>query len=182
MNRRTELIKAIGNDRRVKFCEEYVRLYNGSKAAIAAGYSEKGARVEAVRLLSFANIQNYIKYLRENIAEHLELPKEKVIIEFAKMAFSNIGDLHDGWLTLREYDELTDEQKACISEISSVKKRIYDDEKKEYAWVDYVKIKLHDKNKALENINKMLGYNEPDKHEFSGNVNINPRKFIGESD
>jgi len=33
---------------------------------------------------------------------------------------------------------------------------------------EYVKIKLYDKSKAIESINKMLGYNEPERIALEG--------------
>jgi phage terminase small subunit len=45
----------------VTFCEEYIKTNNATKAAIAAGYSEKTARSQGQRLLTFVDISAYIK-------------------------------------------------------------------------------------------------------------------------
>lgn len=49
------------NQRQVAFCEEYIKTNNATKAAIAAGYSEKTARSQGQRLLTFVDISAYIK-------------------------------------------------------------------------------------------------------------------------
>lgn len=49
------------NQRQLTFCEEYIKTNNATKAAIAAGYSEKTARSQGQRLLTFVAISDYIK-------------------------------------------------------------------------------------------------------------------------
>lgn len=51
------------NTRQRKFCEYYVELGNATEAAKRAGYSEKTARSQGQRMLTFVDIQNYIKQL-----------------------------------------------------------------------------------------------------------------------
>ncbi len=174
---RHELKSDIGSDRRIKFCEAYVIDLNASKAALKAGYAESGHGVEGHRLLKNAKCLAYIQYLQGNIAESVGITKEKVVREVAKLAFSDMANIHDGWLTLKEFNELTEEQMASISEISSVKKKTID-ENGDPEYVDMVKIKLHDKHKALETLNKMLGYNEPEKIDHSGDIQLTPIDFV----
>jgi superfamily II DNA/RNA helicase len=75
-----------------------------------------------------------------------------------------MADLHDTWLTRKEFEELTPTQRACISEISVISKSNPETGFEE----EHIKVKLYDKHRALENINKMLGYNEADKIQVSG--------------
>lgn len=49
------------NQKQLTFCEEYIKTNNATKAAIAAGYSEKTARSQGQRLLTFVDISAYIK-------------------------------------------------------------------------------------------------------------------------
>lgn len=49
------------NQRQLTFCEEYIKTNNATKAAIAAGYSEKTARVIGPENLSKPAISAYIK-------------------------------------------------------------------------------------------------------------------------
>ena len=50
--------KPLTNKQR-RFCEEYVIDWNGTRAAIAAGYSEKSAREQASQNLTKLNIANH---------------------------------------------------------------------------------------------------------------------------
>ena len=81
------------------------------------------------------------------------------------MAFSSISEMHNTWIERKEFDKLTDSQKASIKSISTkvLKKNVGTKEAPQIVDVEFVKIELYDKIKAIECINKMLGYNEPEK-------------------
>lgn len=81
------------------------------------------------------------------------------------MAFSSISEMHNTWIERKEFDKLTDSQKASIKSISTkvLKKNVGTKEDPQIVDVEFVKIELYDKIKAIECINKMLGYNEPEK-------------------
>ena len=53
------------NERQRRFCEAYARDPNATRAAIAAGYSEKTARAAGQRLLTNVDIVNYLSELTE---------------------------------------------------------------------------------------------------------------------
>ena len=81
------------------------------------------------------------------------------------MAFSSISEMHNTWIERKEFDKLTESQKASIKSISTkvLKKNIGTKDDPQIVDVEFVKIELYDKIKAIECINKMLGYNEPEK-------------------
>lgn len=66
-------------DKQINFCREYVKDYNGTQAAIRAGYSEKTAAVKANQLLHKENILNAIKQNQKELVESSCLTEEKVI-------------------------------------------------------------------------------------------------------
>ena len=66
-------------DKQKKFCKEYVIDYNGTQAAIRAGYSEKTAKVQASQLLREEKILTTIKNLQKEQMQELCLCEEKVI-------------------------------------------------------------------------------------------------------
>ena len=158
-------------DKQLAFCREYVKNgYNGTQAAIKAGYCEKGAAVEAVRLLINAKIQERVNHHKNNLEELLNLNKSMVIKEHQKIAFSSIAHLHDTWIERKAFDQLTDDQKSCIHEISTQTRTVIGiDATSE---VEFVKIKLYDKQKSLESISKIMGYDAPIKAELSGVIDI----------
>ena len=61
------------------FCQEYVVDFNGTRAAIKAGYTKKSARVQANRLLTNDNIQRRIKELTKKKVERIEYTQDDVM-------------------------------------------------------------------------------------------------------
>ena len=167
-NDKTDDVKLSPKEER--FCYEYVLHLNATKAAVLAGYKENSARVTGCRLLTKANIQERIKYLKDNLAETAGISALRVIKEHEKIAFSSIAHLHNTWLERTEFEMLTEDQKACIKNISTkiVKKNIGASDEPDIVDVEYVKIELYDKQKSLDSINAMLGFDAPVRTELTG--------------
>jgi phage terminase small subunit len=169
-----EIIEVQLTDKQEKFCYEYCLDFNATRAAISAGYSENSARSQASQLLTKLNIQNRIKEMQDNLAQTAGISRLKVLLEHQKLAFSSIAHLHNTWIERKEFELLTDIQKECIQEIDTKTqhKTVWeyneDTEKKDPVdyTVEYVKIKLYDKQKALDSISKMLGFDAPLKTEI----------------
>jgi phage terminase small subunit len=70
------------------FIEHYLTLWNGYRAAIAAGYSETSARHQASRMLSNDNIQAAIQ---ERLAE-LKMGADEVLARLTAQARGSMGD------------------------------------------------------------------------------------------
>jgi phage terminase small subunit len=167
-------------DKQEKFCYEYVLHLNATKAAINAGYSENSAKEIGCENLTKPNIQARIKYMQDNLAETAQLSALRVLKEHEKIAYSSIAHMHQTWIERKDFDELTDDQKACIKSISTkiLKKNIGTKEEPEIVDVEYVRIELYDKQKALDAINQMLGYNAPTKNEVLSNMTISTPKTL----
>jgi phage terminase small subunit len=144
-------------DKQIRFCQEYCRNgWNGTQAAIKAGYSVDTAKQIATENLSKPVIREYIDKIKNDFELLCGISKAKIIEEHQKLAFSSISHLHNTWIERKEFDQLTDEQKACIAEISTqVRKQVIDEVMYE---IEFVKIKLYDKQKALDSIAKLMGY------------------------
>ena len=65
------------------FAKEYVLDLNGTRAAIAAGYSEKGADSKASQLLGNVKVQALIQELTERRMKGLDLSADKLLEELA---------------------------------------------------------------------------------------------------
>ena len=156
-------------DKQEKFCYEYVLHLNATKAAINAGYSEKTAYSIGWENLKKPEIQARIAHMQANLAETAQISALRQLKEHEKIAYSSIAHMHQSWIERKNFDNLTEEQKACIKSISTkvVKKDIGTDEEPEIVDVEYVRIELFDKQKALDAISTMLGYNAPVKQEIS---------------
>lgn len=162
-------------DKQRRFCEEYIFDYNATRAAKDSGYSEESARQIGSENLSKPYIRAYITELESDLAKTLGITKSRVLKEHSKLAFSSIARLHNTWIERKEFDSLTDDQKAAIQEISTQtrQERIFKGTKDEATVdIDFVKIKLYDKQRALDSISKMLGF-DPAQQVISKNINYN---------
>ncbi|HOI30886.1 MAG TPA: terminase small subunit [Melioribacteraceae bacterium] len=137
-------VKITGKQR--LFIEEYLKDFNGTQAAVRAGYSKKTARQTAYENLTKPYIRQEISRELERIYDGHKNDQEKIIRELAIVAFSRITDyaeITDDDIILRSETEIPRELMGAIAEI-----RI--SETKEGKRKN---IKLHNKIEAL----KLLG-------------------------
>lgn len=71
------------------FVTEFIRCNNATKAAIAAGYSEKTAYSQGSRLLKDVEVQRYLNKTEQNLNRDLR----EMFVEEAKRAFVTMIDL-----------------------------------------------------------------------------------------
>ena len=64
-----------------RFCMEYVIDYNGTQAAIRAGYKESDAPTRAHRLLKKAEVSARVRELQHELAQRLALSEDFVVLE-----------------------------------------------------------------------------------------------------
>ena len=157
------------------FCSEFIYDWNCTRAYLKAYPNVKNENVAGVsghRLLRNPKIQAYIESIQRDIEKQAGISQMRVLQEYIKLAFNSIAHLHNTWIDRKEFEDLTEDQKACISEIDTkIVKRTINDEIYD---VEQIKIKLYDKQKALESICRMLGYNAPEKKDItSGGKAIN---------
>lgn len=162
------------------FCMEWIFDFNGSRAykAVFPDVTDGSARALASTLLTNLNIKAYCKQLQDNLAETSGISRLRVIREHEKLAFSSIAHLHNTWIARKEFEELTEDQKASIAEISTQTRQetVGKGTREESVIdVDFVKIKLWDKQKSLDSINKMLGFEAPQQFEVN-----DKRKEVGD--
>jgi len=138
------------SDRQQRFVDEYLIDLNATQAAIRAGYSPNGAKVQAVRLLSNANVAAQIERRKAKSANKLEITRERVLKELARIAFSDLRrvvDFGPDGVKLREGSELSDDDAVAIESVGQSFNQ----------YGPTVKIKLHSKTDALEKLAKHLG-------------------------
>ncbi len=149
------------------FCHQYIIDWNKARAARAAGYSEESAKDIGYQNSTKLYIQQYIDYIKLDIEKETGITKIRQLNELAKIAYSSIAHLHETWIELKDFEALTNEQKESIESIDTKTETRSeynpDSDKKEPITVRYVKIKLQPKIPAIAEINKMQGYNEPEK-------------------
>lgn len=74
------------SDKHKAFCHEYIKDMNGKQAYIRAGYEPKGAKESASRLLTNANVQDYLAELVEKQFKKAEVTTEEIIKGIADIA------------------------------------------------------------------------------------------------
>ena len=155
------------------FCREYIYDWNASRAARAAGYSEDTAGAIGAENLKKPQIQAYITEIQKDLEKIAGISRLRIVNEHLKIVNTSIAHLHLTWITRKEFDQLTDDQKSAIAEISTQTRKLIQYNLKgdpEEVEVEFIKIKLYDRQKSLDSLNKMLGYNEAEKVEHTGEL------------
>ena len=148
--------------KQAEFARQYLLDLNATQAAIRAGYSAKTAQEQASRLLSNVMVRRLVEDLQKARSESTGVTADRVISELARIAFGNQRAVMtwgaDG-VSLRESSQLTDDEAALVSEVAETVS----------AAGNGLKLKTHDKVKALELLGKHLGM-FVDKVEHSGAI------------
>ena len=150
-----------------KFCNFYLESGNASEA-YRRSYNclkmkSETINTKACQLLKKDKIRARVEELQSELKKKTEITKERVLEELGKIGFSSIAHLHNTWIERKEFEKITDDQKACIKSISTkvMKKNIGTNELPDIVNVELVKIELYDKVRALEVINNMMGFERP---------------------
>lgn len=142
------------NAQHEEFCQRWIIEFNGTKAAIASGYSKKTARVQASQLLTKLNISERIAELLKDRSERTKITQDMVIRELAILGFSDFrhyGEIVNQYgidrLRLNTFDKMGEGRTRAIKSIS------------EHVTKDGVqlKFKLHGKERPLELLGKHTG-------------------------
>lgn len=155
------------------FCQSYLIDFNGARAARAAGYSVDSAKEIAHENLTKLHIQARIFELRQQTGKAFNITRERIAQELARIAFSDVRNVFDENGALKPPGEWPDDIVCAIAGIET-------DDLYEGAGKDRIKIgltrkvKIWEKTKAIEALNRMMGYNEPDKFHHSGNISLVP--------
>ena len=149
------------------FCNFYLESGNASEAYRRA-YSclkmkPETINTKACQPLKKDKIRARVEELQSELKNKTAITKERVLEELGKIGFSTIAHLHNTWIERKEFENITDDQKACIKSISTkvMKKNIGTNDSPNIVAVEMVKIELYDKVRALEVINKMMGFERP---------------------
>lgn len=151
------------NDRQKRFADEWLIDMNGTQAAIRAGYSEKTANEQAARLLANVSIQEYLEGKREKLAEKVEITQERILQELAFMAFSDPRAYFHPDGTMKGIHELDNGSAAALASLEI--EEVFSSGKDKKKSGEIKKFKRWDKRAAIETLNKMLGFNAPEKHQ-----------------
>lgn len=133
-------------EKQKKFCREFLKDFNGTQAAIRAGYSEDSAGSQAHDLLKKPEMQEYLQGMADKLTNKDEEQISKIICELQMIAFGDIKDFTcwDSENVTLVPSDILGEKTRIISEVSQHK--TYSDT----GGSNNIKFKLHDKLKAIE--------------------------------
>jgi phage terminase small subunit len=153
------------NPRQQRFCEEYIIDLNATQAALRAGYCARTVNQTGPKKLVKVGIQNEIARLKSERSERTLIKADDVVLELAKIGFSNIEDYltvdEDGETHLKSFDDIERSVLAAIEsiKISTTKNK---DDSREYTTTQF---KLCSKLNALEQLGKHLGIYQKDNEQ-----------------
>ncbi|MFR3694909.1 MAG: terminase small subunit [Alistipes ihumii] len=149
-----------------KFCNKYLECGNASEAYRYAydcsKMSDNSVWCNASQLLADTKVAQRLEYLKNHLAEAAGITALQIIREHQKIAFSDATRIRNGWMSLKEFESLTDDEKACIRSVETKQTKRTTPMGDEVI-DEQVKITCYDKQKALDSIVSMLGYNAPEK-------------------
>ena len=147
--------------RQKEFVAEYVKDFNGVRAAMRAGYSENGAGVNACRLLKMDKVIRLIEQHEKDLTTRFINTKERVLKEMSLIAFSDLQDYltPDGRLAIRNLNELPPQITRAIKKVKFNKtfKVVGKKNEKQEIIDEHCEFELYDKKSALEAMGKELG-------------------------
>lgn len=141
--------------RRTRFVKEYLIDQNASRAAVAAGYSEKGAHVAGQRLLRNVAVQAQIEHENDKINQKLDVSVERVKSELARLAFYDPRDFFAADGSAIPVTSLTEDAARALAGFEMAE--LFTGSGEQRATAGYIKkFKLIDKTKALEQLGRHL--------------------------
>ncbi len=158
-------------DAQKRFCNEYLIDLNATRAykvAYSTCKKDDTARANASRLLTKANIQEYIDEKIKEREQRTEITQDMVVNELAKIAFFNIKEIYDSNGTLKNIKDINEKTSGAISSVKTLQKAgamrisLETDGKDDTPPIEHiqeqtVEFKTNDKVKALELLGKHLG-------------------------
>lgn len=149
------------------FCQEYIKDFNGTQAAIRSGYSVASAKEIASENLTKPNIAAKIKELKDNIFAAVGITQHRIYTELRRLALVDVSGIFDENGALKSLTDMDADTRAAIVGIE------VDDI---FEWVGNTKqnigqtkkVKLADKLNAIAQIVKIAGWASAEKHELSG--------------
>lgn len=128
-----------------RFVNEYCVDFNGTQAAIRAGYAANSANTQATRLLANDYIKKALEEKKIEIAESSKLKTSDVIDELRRIAFSDITQVMSfsaSKAKIKSSRKLSEDAKKIVASVSQTQAGLT--------------VKLHDKVKALELLGRYL--------------------------
>jgi len=165
--------------KQAKFVEEYLLDLNATQAAIRAGYKPSQARFIGCENLTKPNIAEAIQVQMEARSKRTEISQDRVLQEYAKLAFLDPRKFYNEQGQLIPIHELPEEVAAAIAGMDVVTERNGQDADGNPEFATVRKIKIADKKGALDSVARHLGMFN-DKLNLSGSLEQRVRSMSKE--
>jgi phage terminase small subunit len=157
------------------FVAEYLKDLNATQAAIRAGYSETWANKNAHRLTVTDGIQRAIRSARERLFEAQLMSTLEAQALTAEIARFDIGTIQDDRGNLKPISEWPEAARRVVAGVEVIIKNA---EAGDGVTDRVLKLKLPDRNKALDMIHRIHGAYAADKLEVSGEIATVEKRLI----
>lgn len=110
------------NDRELIFIDEYLKDFNGTQAAIRAGFTDKATSAKSIasRMLDEPHVIIEFARRRERLMDKIEVNRDRILEEIRRIAFSSIGRVAS-WdakeVQLIPSEDLAEEDLAALMEV-----------------------------------------------------------------
>lgn len=145
--------------KQARFVDEYIKDLNATQAAIRAGYGGDNPDVVGPELLGKAWVAAAIKEKLDRRAKRTGVDADRVIREYARIAFANMRDFatwDNNSVTLLPSVGMDDDDLAAVVEVAHTTNQFGTN----------VKVKLHPKGPALDKLGDHLGLWKKDPGEL----------------
>lgn len=159
------------NDKQKRFALEWMKDFNGTQAAIRAGYSKKTANEQAVRLLANISVQKFIQELKDKAADKEEALREEILSELKKLMRADIKTYLDTGNKVKDISQLPSELTSCIESIKTSETEFGDGENAGIK--TSVQFKLYSKLDAIEKLARHIGLYEADNRQRGAVITVN---------
>lgn len=141
-----------------KFVLEYLKDSNGTQAAIRAGYSARSANEQACQILARPHVKAALERRRAALMENMAVSAERILLEFARIAFFDMRRVFNEQNKLRPVNELDADTAAALVSVETI------------GGVETIgamteKVKAHAKFPALDALAKHLGLFKEDNRQ-----------------
>lgn len=152
--------------------EYYINGFNGRQAVLSVNpeLSNNSASVTFNYIHSHQDNKAYIQDKRRQLKELTKIDNEHILRELIQWAYSD-ATVFIG-LSKDEIKQLPNDVKRCIQSIKVKTRSYYDKQIKEQVEEESVEIRVIDKTKAVEMINKHIGFYSEDNRQKGSNVNV----------
>jgi phage terminase small subunit len=141
-----------------RFCREYLKNgFNGTQAAISAGYSQKTANEQAARLLAKVSIKEFIQKAKKEIDDKDIMTATEILKELSIIAKSDLKNYitidESGQIRAKSFEEMPENMSRALESISEDRAIKGNADGSQVTVYDKIRFKCHPKIDAL----KLLG-------------------------